>query len=416
MLATAVLSLTAAMQLTAQTGAPSPNYRVFVFNASPADWLYPWAYLPQSTAGINNAGQIVGFYTGEVNLECCGKFEPNYGYIRDFAGNLTQIIEPRASEPIQGQGTAVTGISSTGAIVGNVTTDYTTSHAFSKNSGSAPFINRDTPASTSLLGINNTGTIIGTSGGQAFYSTSASSVSNFTCGASLPAAQLVALNDSGIAVGRAGGHGFWVDLKQPATCHPLTILPASISNKGLVVGTVTDSFGTHNALGSISSSSYSNLDFSPSPIGASYTVTGINDNGEVTGTYYNPSSNSQGGYVGTELFVAAPVAEDANVTISSTAWSFSPHAVGTSSGPAHFYIANRGTAPALINNIRSSDYQFAVTSNTCQHVLPAGATCQVQVVFTPLLAGPQTTVLTIASNGATPTPSARLSGLGFFAR
>lgn len=415
-----------ALPLFAQ-GTPSAPYRVTVYNVAPAFFQYPGEFLPQTAAGINNAGQIAGFYQSQEELDCCGKFDPFYGYIRDFAGNVVTTNDPRQGALIvqaEGMGTVIRGINNNGTVVGTVTSTIVPGgiHAFSKAAGDVQWNFLDLPGGkdTMIVGVNNAGWMIGYSDATALYWSPGNQATTFTC-SSLPGAQLVAINDAAIAVGAAGMQGFWVDLSHaPTVCHSIAVLPVSINNKGQVLGTI----GTQNVIGSISSAAYQNVDLEPLPIGAYYTVSSINDNGEISGTFYDPSPNHQGlgGPIGTELYVAAPINPNANVRISRTSWHFAAHGIGQMSGLGHLFLINSGTQPALLNSIKLvnaqlffDDHEFVIKTTNCRHVLPARATCYIDIAFTPSAVGQRIGALSVSANGAAAVPSATIMGYGLAA-
>jgi hypothetical protein len=96
------------------------------------------------------------------------------------------------------------------------------------------------------------------------------------------------------------------------------------------------------------------------------------------------------------------------LSISPTALSFGSVSTGSSSAPQAVTVTNSGSAAAPVNSITSSgDYS---QTNNCGTSIAAGATCTVNVTFTPTTAGSRTGDLTINASGVTNTVP--LSGTG----
>ena len=97
--------------------------------------------------------------------------------------------------------------------------------------------------------------------------------------------------------------------------------------------------------------------------------------------------------------------------------SFPDQLVGTTSLSQSLTLTNPGTAPLLLNTVTvtpSSEYQ--VVSTTCAQPYPAtlapGASCTVNLSFTPQASGARPGTLTVGSNVPSSPYSARLSGKG----
>lgn len=396
--------------------AQASPYRVYIFDESPQDYIIANANLPQSSRGINNAGQLAGFYTAQENDIYGAPVRPIYGYIRDFAGNITQLSNPARGEyAADSYGTAVTAISNNGIIVGTVTGfQDTLLHAWLKKPTSTDFVNYDVPGAatvgTVLTGVNNSGLVIGFHDSQAFYEPAPGKVKPFSCPDAL-STNLAALNDTGVMVGiykdkNAIEYGFYTSAPD-YKCSALPFLPVSINNKGQILGKLVDTNGAHHVIGTLSGS-YESLNLIPPATRATFTPSGINDYGAIAGTYFDP--NAEQGYGNTDLFLALPVNPNATATLSPLAWQFAPHKVGESSGPASLYLTNSGTGPALIGAITSSN--FPITQNSCRYVLNPGTSCKIQVVFTPNWVENFTSTLAVFANGSVPTGKATLKGTG----
>jgi len=94
--------------------------------------------------------------------------------------------------------------------------------------------------------------------------------------------------------------------------------------------------------------------------------------------------------------------------------NFSPQNQGTSSSPATIMFVNTGNAALSISNIsitgaNASDFS---QKNTCGSSLVAGASCSVNVTFTPTAGGSLTASVSISDSGPGSPQSVSLSGTG----
>ena len=110
------------------------------------------------------------------------------------------------------------------------------------------------------------------------------------------------------------------------------------------------------------------------------------------------------------ILVVAPAA-----VLSPTSLSFSPQQTGTSSAPQAVTLRNQSpTALAIssisINGAFASDF---TQTNNCGSVLAAGASCTVNVTFTPTGVAGRTATLFVFDNAGGAPQSASLSGTGF---
>ncbi len=85
-------------------------------------------------------------------------------------------------------------------------------------------------------------------------------------------------------------------------------------------------------------------------------------------------------------------------SLTPTSQDFGSEPVGFTTAPQSFVWTNNSTFPASASPIASGD--FSVTSNNCVSV-SAGASCQINVVFTPTAIGARTGTLTVSSSGST---------------
>lgn len=82
--------------------------------------------------------------------------------------------------------------------------------------------------------------------------------------------------------------------------------------------------------------------------------------------------------------------------------------VGNSSGPINFTLLNNGNAPLSIFSITT--YSPFGQTNTCPAVLAVGASCVIQVTFTPTAGGSPSGTLSLVTDGANGTVTASLNG------
>jgi hypothetical protein len=103
------------------------------------------------------------------------------------------------------------------------------------------------------------------------------------------------------------------------------------------------------------------------------------------------------------------------LTLSPTGLNFPNQIVGTSSAALTETLTNTSSSSVLINAISIATGQageFAQSGTTCGSSLSAGASCTINVVFTPSQPGPGDAVLTIVDDTAGSPQSVGLSGVG----
>jgi hypothetical protein len=98
------------------------------------------------------------------------------------------------------------------------------------------------------------------------------------------------------------------------------------------------------------------------------------------------------------------------VSLSETNLTFGPQNVGTTSPAQAVTLTNTGSAPLEITGIAATG-DFAQT-NTCPSTLAAGASCTINVTFTPTAAGNRYGNVTIADNAANSPQTIILGGTG----
>ncbi|MGI8770520.1 MAG: choice-of-anchor D domain-containing protein, partial [Acidobacteriaceae bacterium] len=92
-----------------------------------------------------------------------------------------------------------------------------------------------------------------------------------------------------------------------------------------------------------------------------------------------------------------PKIDPPSASLSAASLSFSAQAVGTASAPQSLIVTNTGTQGFNIGTISISDDDF-VQQNTCPATLDAGASCSIQVTFSPFGQGVLNGTLTIPAN------------------
>jgi hypothetical protein len=110
-------------------------------------------------------------------------------------------------------------------------------------------------------------------------------------------------------------------------------------------------------------------------------------------------------------FLPFTVANAPIVTPSPVSLSFSPQAAGTTSASKAVTLKNTSASSVTISSITATG-NFGVASKTCGSSLAAGATCKVNVTFTPSLGGALTGSLAISDSAPDSPQTVALSGTG----
>jgi hypothetical protein len=277
--------------------------------------------------GINDAGEIAGYF-GD------GTVQPNKGYTLAppyGAANYTNENFPNSVQ------TQVVGINNNSSpiTVGFYIDGAGNNFGFSDQNGTftsvtGPDVPATVPTVTQLLGINNAGTTVGfdTDAGGANHGIVSSAGSTTATSFSLPAsfnavsATLTDVNNAGVASGfyadAAGNtHGFVCQLSGTCTSYDdpngTNTMFLGLNNNGQVVGSFLNASGeTEGLLFSLLSSSYQTISDPFSSATAAFmvtgtTVNGINDNGQLVG-FYSDGTNVNG-------FLADPVPEPATLSL-----------------------------------------------------------------------------------------------------
>ena len=99
------------------------------------------------------------------------------------------------------------------------------------------------------------------------------------------------------------------------------------------------------------------------------------------------------------------------VKLSTASLVFPTAALGVTSAPKTMTVTNSGSTTLSITSVKATG-NFAVKSTTCGATLAAGASCAVNVTFTPTAIGTRTGSLTVADDASTSPQRVSLSGTG----
>ena len=226
--------------------------------------------------GINDSGQIVGYYTDSDT-------ETAHGYFYSASGGFSAVRDPLA-DPMAAEGTTASGINNAGQIVGSYN-NATGSHGFVDTPGTG-YASLDDPlaagGNTFARSINSTGQVVG------FYTDAnyGTDPSSFSHGFLETPTGFVELDDPNATEG-TGAFG--------------------INSSGTVVGEYKDSTGVHGFV--YTGAGYAIID---DPLAKGETIAyGINDAGDIVGRYFDGTNLD--GFVddhGTFTTLSAPDASD----------------------------------------------------------------------------------------------------------
>jgi hypothetical protein len=110
-------------------------------------------------------------------------------------------------------------------------------------------------------------------------------------------------------------------------------------------------------------------------------------------------------------FLPFTVANAPIVTPSPASLSFTAQSVGTTSASKLVTLKNTSPSSVTVNSIAATG-NFAIASKTCGSSLAAGATCKVNVTFTPSVSGAITGSLAISDSAPDSPQTVALSGTG----
>jgi hypothetical protein len=204
---------------------------------------------------INRYGTVAGEYTDSSYTD--------HGFVRFANGHITEFDAPGL------QGTEVSGINSSGQIIGNAQTDFENrfNYAYLRNpDGHFVLLNAPGAVSTFAEGINDSGEITG------FYIDSLSEYHGFVRGAD----------------------GGYTEFDEPNADEQFRegTFPAGINNNGEVVGRYSDAEEQYHGFTRDSSGNFTSFD-APGAGNCIYCgtfPTAINSTGEVAGNYTNHKS------------------------------------------------------------------------------------------------------------------------------
>jgi hypothetical protein len=178
-----------------------------------------------------------------------------------------------------------------------------------------------------------------------------------------------------------------------------TITLSNTGNDAMAISSITSSgdFAETNACGATLAAGANcsiSVTFTPATTGSRPGLITITDN--ASGSPQNVSLTGTG---------TAPSA-----TLSPASLAFGGQFVGTKSAAQTTTLSNTGNAPLTISAITSTG-NFAET-NTCGTTLAAGASCSINVTFTPTAVGTRSGSVTVADNASGSPHSVSLTGTG----
>ena len=235
--------------------------------------IFPFSTTANSASGTNSSGDIVGAFLAFTSG----------GYFRSAGGAYTVIVDP-----LNPDNSGPSAINDSGQMVGSYgdPSNAAFAHGFLRDTNGAfttiddpnMAINQNGNKYTQVNGINNLGEIVGTytdaAGTHGFLRT--------------PGGVFTTIDDP---VGSPGSTLVW-----------------GINNLGVIVGTFSGSSGFHSFIRSADGSSYTTFD---DPDGFYTAARGINDNGEIVGSFV---TSLRGGRL--NGFIATPAAADVPEPVS----------------------------------------------------------------------------------------------------
>ena len=115
-------------------------------------------------------------------------------------------------------------------------------------------------------------------------------------------------------------------------------------------------------------------------------------------------------FTGTQTIALSGTGTAPVASISPGALSFLPQLLNTTSSPQAVVLTNSGTGPLTFSGSGISTAGDFAQTNNCGSALKAGTNCQINVTYTPTVAGPETGSLSVMSNAQL--LSVGLSGTG----
>jgi uncharacterized membrane protein len=250
---------------------------------------------------VNEASQVVGWFT------------PGFQGFMDSGGSISTINVPNASQ------TQVFGINNAGQIAGSFSDMAGMTHGFLRTGSTFSTVDVPGAQATSVFGIANTGEVVGgfrdATGTHGFTRVGTTFTALNVPGASLTV--VTGVNDGGQVVGLftdvAGTHGF---LSTAGTATPINVPGAvstgfqalgivfglGINNAGDVAGVFEDTNGQGHGFVK-TGSLFTTLDV---PGASQTTAWGINEAGQVVGTFGRLMLGPGSTGVGAQGFLASP--------------------------------------------------------------------------------------------------------------
>jgi HYDIN/CFA65/VesB family protein len=120
-------------------------------------------------------------------------------------------------------------------------------------------------------------------------------------------------------------------------------------------------------------------------------------------------------FAGASVVAAAAFANEPIVVLSANVLKFESQAQGTASSPQRVLVANTGTADLVISSIslsgeNAADFLETHSCPTPPAAVPAGAHCEIQIIFKPRTSGDLSASVDISDNGSGSPRSVTLGG------
>ena len=128
-------------------------------------------------------------------------------------------------------------------------------------------------------------------------------------------------------------------------------------------------------------------------------------------------------HTATQPYTVSILLQTDSLVLSAASLNFGNPIVGSASSALTETLTNTATADIVISSIAinmlnppsSNPGEFTQSGTTCGSTLPAGASCAINLIFTPGQTGPRAAVLTITDDTAGSPQSVGLSGVGLLA-
>jgi hypothetical protein len=125
-------------------------------------------------------------------------------------------------------------------------------------------------------------------------------------------------------------------------------------------------------------------------------------------------------HTATQPYTVSILLQTDSLVLSAASLNFGNPIVGSASSALTETLTNTATADIAISSIAinmlnppsSNPGEFTQSSTTCGSALPAGASCAINLIFTPSQTGPRAAVLTITDDTAGSPQSVGLAGVG----